>query len=152
MADMALYARDDGLLEPRAQKSVAFVKSNAGKLIIADISANTRTSLQNRFLNGWIYTKQIADKLNNAGLSLGGSPWARNSVHAAMQSCFLVKETFLMFGIEHTIYESTADMSKARFTEYIKQVSDFVYGQWEITVEDPKEGYWLEIYNEVFNR
>jgi len=151
MADMALYARADGLLEPRATKSIEFVKQNAGKLLIADISANIRTSLQNRYLNGWIYTKQICDKLNAAGImNPVGAMWTRNTIHAVMQDSFLLKEEFLHNGRHVKIYESTADMSRARFTNYIKeQITPFVYSLWEIHIEDPKEGYWREILNEI---
>lgn len=154
MADMALYARSDGLLEPRANKSIDFVKENAGRMMIADISANIRTSLQNRYLNGWVYTKQICDKLNEAGImNPVGAMWTRNTIHAVMQDSFLLKEEFIFQGKHTKIYESTADMSRKRFTNYIKeQITPYVYSLWEIHIEDPREGYWLEILNEINSR
>ena len=151
MVDMALYAREDGLLEPRAQKAVDWVKEQSRKsnFIIADISSNPRTALQNRYLNGWIYAKQAVPKLNEAGYLVGNYPWTRNSFHAAMQEVFLIVEEFLLWGKHHKIYESTADMSKQRFSEYIQQVTEFTYGQWGIHIEDPREGYWLEVMKEL---
>lgn len=151
MGDMALYAREDGLLEPRADKSIAFVKENAGRMLIADISANIRTSLQNRYLNGWVYTHQICKKLNDAGITnpVGGI-WTRNVIHGVMQESFLLKEEFIFNGKHTKIFESTADMSRARFADYIKnQIEPLVYSFWEIHIDDPKTGYWLEILNEI---
>lgn len=152
MTDMALYARADGMLEPRAQKAIDFVTANAGKMLIADISENIRTSLQNRYLNGWVYTKQICNKLNDAGITnpVGGM-WTRNIIHGVMQDCFLLKEEFLMDGRHIKIFESTADMSRKRFTEYINnEIKPFVYSMWEIHIEEPPTGYWREVLNEIY--
>ena len=150
MTEMALYPRADGLLEPRAQKAIDFVKSKAGGMIVVDVAIDTRSSLQNRFLNGWIYTKQVCDKLKEAGIAMpGGAPWTRDSFHAAMQDCFLVKSEFLLNGRHHKVYESTASMSKKRFSEYCQQITEFVFDMWEIRVEDPREGYWRELMEEM---
>lgn len=150
MADMALYARDDGMLEPRAEKSVEFVKSNAGNLIIADIASDTRSSLQNRYLNGWVYTKQIVGKLNEAGITLNGLPWTRDTIHSAFQDCFLVKQEFLLNGRHIKVYESTATMSKKRFCEYTKeQITPFCWGMWKIHIHEPLNGYWREVLSEI---
>ena len=150
MSDMALYARSDGLLEPRAEKSVEFVKANAGRMIIADIAADTRSSLQNRYLNGWIYTKQIVAKLNDSGQLLNGMPWTRDTIHSAFQDCFLVKQEYLLKGRHIKVYESTATMSKKRFCEYTKeQITPFCWDMWQIHIEEPLNGYWLEVMKEM---
>lgn len=151
MTDMALYCRSDGLLEPRAEKAIEFVKGNSSRMIIADIAADTRSSLQNRYLNGWIYTKQICRKLEEAGITMpNGAPWTRDTFHAAMQNCFLVKQEFLLDGMHHKVYESTADMSRKRFSEYTnEEVKPFVWNMWEITVDEPNDGYWAEVYKEM---
>lgn len=151
--DMALYCRADGLLEPRAQKAVDWVKSQRpGQVIIAEVLQDVRSSLQNRYLNGWVYTKQIADQLRDSGQTLNGIPWTRDSIHAAMQDCFLVKQEFLLKGRHHKVYESTATMSKKRFTDYIdNQIKPFWLEGFGIHIMSPQEGYWWEIYNEVFN-
>lgn len=152
MADMALYPRADGLLEPRSDKSIAWVKEQArvGRMIVVEAAMDQRSALQNRFLNGWIYTKQICTKLESSGITMpGGMPWTRDTFHAAMQDCFLVKSEFLLNGRHHKVYESTALMSKKRFSEYCEQVSNFVFSAWEIRVEDPREGYWLEVMREL---
>lgn len=150
MADMALHCRADGLLEPRAEKSVEFVKTNAGKMIIADVAADTRSSLQNRYLNGWIYTKQIVAKLNESGQLLNGVPWTRDTIHSAFQDCFLVKQEYLLKGRHIKVYESTATMSKKRFCEYTKeQITPFCWDMWQIHIEEPINGYWLEVMKEM---
>lgn len=150
MADMALYARDDGLLEPRSQKSIDFVKENAGKLIIADIASDTRSSLQNRYLNGWIYAKQIVGHLNESGITLNGAPWTRDTIHSAFQDCFLVKQEYLLNGRHIKVYESTADMSKKRFNEYTKkQITPFCWDMWQIHIHEPPSGYWREVLAEI---
>ncbi len=150
MADMALYARADGLLEPRAEKSLEFVKGNSGRMIIANIAQDTRSSLQNRYLNGWIYTKQLARKLEESGQTVNGIPWTRDTLHAVFQNLFLVKYECLFMGSHQKVYESTADMSKKRFTEYINnQVRPFSSSTWGIEIADPNEGYWLEVKKEM---
>lgn len=151
MGDVALYAREDGLLEPRHPKAKEICIANAGRLLIANIEHNTRTALQNRYLNGWVYTKQICKKLNDAGIMnpIGGM-WTRDVIHSAMQSVFLVKYQYVLFGITHTVYESTADMSRKRFCRYIDaQLRPFVSSTWGIEIADPREGFWLEVYEEI---
>ena len=150
MGDMALYAREDGLLEPRAPKAVEFVKEQAGNMLIADISHNTRTSLQNKFLNGWVYTNQIVNKLKEAGIQFNGIPWTRDSIHAVMQDNFLVKEEFILKGKHIKVYESTASMSRKRFVEYINdEIKPFVRDMWSIEISDPREGFYEELLREI---
>lgn len=151
MTDMALYARADGLFEPRAKKSIDFVKSNAGKMVVVDISHNVRTALQNRYLNGWVYTHQICRKLNEAGiLNPVGAIWTRDVIHALMQEMFLVKFEFLSAGKHIKVFESTADMSRKRLCNYIDdEIKPFASSMWEIEIEDPRDGYWQELYNEI---
>lgn len=151
MAEVSLYARADGLFEPRHPKAIDLCKLHAGKMFIVNIAADPRTSLQNRFLNGWVYTKQICKKLNDAGITNPvGALWTRDVIHAVMKDIFLVQEEFLFNGTHTKVYESTADMSRARFTEYInEQVRPFVSSMWGIEVEDPREGLFMSIYMEI---
>lgn len=151
MPEIALYARNDGLCEPRSAKGVEYMKKNAGAMMILQVTENPRTLLQNRFLNGWIYTRQICEKLNEAGISSPCGPWTRDSLHAAMQDCFLVQYEYLFKGRHIKVYESTSTMSRKRFTEYCKQVSEFVFEQWGITVEDPRQddGIFYEMWSQI---
>lgn len=151
MPEIALYARADGLCEPRSAKGVEYMKKHAGAMMILQVTENPRTALQNRFLNGYIYTKQICEKLKEAGISGPSGPWTRDSIHAAMQDCFLVKEEFLLKGRHHKIYESTATMSRKRFTEYCAEVSEFALEMWGITVEDPRQddGIFYEMWSQI---
>ena len=151
MPEIALYARADGLCEPRSNKGLQFMKDNAGCMMLLQVSSEPRTSLQNRFLNGWIYTRQICGKLKEAGISGPSGPWTRDSIHAAMQDCFLVKEEFLLKGRHHKIYESTASMSRKRFTEYCKEVSEFALEMWGITVDMPNKGddVFYEMWSQI---
>lgn len=149
--DMAFYCRSDGLLEPRSLRAIEWVKSqNPGQMIIADIAADARSGLQNRFLNGWVYTKQLAGKLQESGQTINGMSWTRDSIHAAMQDCFLVKQEFLLNGRHHKVYESTATMSKKRFCEYIdNQIKPFWFDGFGITIDNPRDDYWLNVYEEI---
>ncbi len=151
MADVALYARADGLYEPRHPKAIEICKSNAGRMVIADIAADTRSSLQNRYLNGWVYSKQICNKLNDAGIMTPvNSIWTRDMIHSVMQDQFLVKFEFLQAGRHIKVYESTADMSRKRFCQYIDaQIKPLVGSMWQIEIDDPREGFWLEVYQEI---
>lgn len=151
MGDVALYARADGLFEPRHPKAQELCRSNAGKLFIADISANTRSSLQNRYLNGWVYTNQICEKLNDAGImNPVGAIWTRNVIHGVMQDSFLVLEEFLLNGKHIKIYESTSTMSRKRFCQYKDaQIQPLVSSMWQIEIEEPRDGFYLEVYQEI---
>lgn len=151
MGEVALYARADGLFEPRHPKAVELCKANAGKMFIADISMEPRTALQGRYLNGWIYRRQICAKLNEAGITgPGGVMWTRDLIHEVMQEQFLVIYEFEFMGKIHKRYESTAKMSKKRFSQYINdQVRPFVWSLWEIQVDDPRQGFYWELYREL---
>lgn len=154
MPEIALYARQDGLFEPRHPKAVDIVKQNAGKMFLVQINEDYRTALSNRYLNGWVYTKQICAKLNDAGImNPVGAIWTRDVIHAVMQNIFLVKEEFIHNSQHVKIYESTRDMSRKRFSEYINdQIKPFVSSMWNIEIEDPREGIFLEIYREIMER
>lgn len=151
MPEVALYARADGLCEPRSDKGTQFIKDNAGALMILQVTGDPRTALQNRFLNGWIYTKQICGKLKDAGISGPSGPWTRDSIHAAMQDCFLVKEEFLLKGRHHKVYESTAAMSARRFAEYCREISEFAHEMWGIIIEPPpkNEEFYYEVWSKI---
>lgn len=147
-----LYARHDGLYEPRHPKAIEICKANAGKGVIANINSDFRTSLQNRYLNGWIYTKQICRKLNEAGITNPvGAIWTRNNIHAVMQESFLILEEFLLNGKHIKVYESTADMSRKRLTEYVNdEIKPLCSSMWNIEIDDPREGFYLDLYNEIY--
>lgn len=149
MPEIALYGREDGLFEPRTDKGLEFVKDRAGKMVLAKISANTRSDLQNRYLWGWVYYNQICRKLKDAGITVNGFPWTKDTLHAAFQSCFLIENTFYFADKVNIVFESTSKMSSKRFTEYLKDIKEFVFDTWEITIDDPRDGMWLEIMREI---
>lgn len=151
MVDIALYAREDGVFDVRHPKGKELCIANAGRMFIANISKDARTGLQNRYLNGWIYTKQICGKLNDAGiLNPIGGIWTRDIIHAVMQESFLVKMEFLQKGRHIKVYESTADMSRKRFCRYVDaQIRPLVSSMWQIEIDDPREGLFYEIYQEI---
>ena len=79
-----------------------------------------------------------------------GAIWTRNVIHGVMQDLFLVKEEFLLNGRHVKVYESTADMSRKRFCQYNDaQVRPFVSSMWQIEIEAPREGFWMEVYQEI---
>ena len=43
MPEIALYARADGLCEPRSDKGIQFMKDNAGCMMILQVTDNPRT-------------------------------------------------------------------------------------------------------------
>jgi len=151
MADVAIYARADGLFEPRLQKVQEMCAANAGKLYMASIAGNTRSALQNKYLNGWVYSKQICNKLNDAGImNPVGAIWTRNIIHGVMQDSFLVEEEFLLNGKHIKVYESTADMSRKRFCNYIdEQIRPLIRSMWEIDVDHPRGSSWEAVYEEI---
>ena len=151
MTKMALTANVDGTLKPKAKKALDFVVANAGRMIIAEISADVRTALQNRYLNGWVYTRQICDKLNEAGITMpGGGLWTRDAIHAAMQECFLMTHEYLLKGKHVKVFESTASMSRKRFREYVDdQIAPFVRELWNIEIEEPQDGFYSELLAEI---
>jgi hypothetical protein len=146
---MALYTRTDGLLEPRNTRAWEWVqKQPAGALVLANITADRRNSLQNRYLNGWVY-KWAVQGLSEAGHSIHGQPWTRDRFHAAMQACFLVVDEFELNGQAHHVYESTGDMSRKRFAEYCDQVKAFVYDAWGVVIPEPEDDFYRELLREI---
>lgn len=152
MPEIMLYARADGMYEPRSEKGLEYTKKHAGKLFVLHVTENPRTLLQNRYLNGWIYTRQICGKLNDAGITTpAGSEWTRDVIHAVMQDCFLVEAEFLLKGRHHKIFESTASMSTKRFCEYCEEISNFAHSMWGIVIDEPNRGddVWYEMWANI---
>lgn len=119
--------------------------------------SQTRSSLQNRYLNGWVY-KQITYILEDAGISIkcdDGTeiPYTRDILHDCVFSdVFRVVDEIEVMGVKKNVYEHTSDMNKARFSEYLDQVKKFCHSYWGITVPEPNEGYWMSILDDIKSR
>jgi hypothetical protein len=153
MPQICLYTRADGLLEPRSQRAWNFFqKQQPGTLLIGNFASDRRTTLQNNYLNGWVY-KTAVMQLNDAGHSIHGHPFTRDRLHAIMQEAFLVADEFEFDGVIKKVYESTAEMSRTRFIEYVdEQLKPFLLAQWEIDVPNPKDDFYVELHREIFGR
>jgi hypothetical protein len=112
-----------------------------------------RSVLANAFLWGWVYD-QIATKLGDAGLVIhcdDGTehPYTAEILHEIFKQKFLAIGSIEAKGRSLTLYKSTTKLTKPEFSEFIEDVRGFVYQFWEITVQDPREGYWETILQEL---
>lgn len=150
MAEMAIYTRADGLLEPRSDRALEYVrKHKPGTMILFSAVENQRSAKQNRYLNGWIYF-QLAKALNDGGITLKGMPWTRDTLHAMFQDLFLVKMECWFAGKEFKIYWSTANMSKKRFKKYVdEQIRPFAKDMWDIDIPEPEGGFYAELLRDI---
>lgn len=112
-----------------------------------------RTALQNNYLNGWVY-KQLAILLEEAGTVIpcdDGTeiPYTRDILHDLVFAArFRVKTEFVVKGKVKKLYESTADMGKKRFSEYIEQIHNFAYQYWGVHIPPP-HGIYMEYAKEL---
>lgn len=150
MAEMMVYTRNDGLLEPRSDRATKWVsEQKPGSGIIINIVENQRSVKQNTLLNGWYY-KQTCMELMSAGITLNCAPWTRDALHAAMQRVYLVRYEYELDGEFVQVYESTSSMSKKRFVKYIdEQILPFIREMWNLTINPPVSGYYRELEREL---
>ncbi len=141
-----LIPRSDGLLEPMTERGIEAVKAMDKKPNAADFQTSTRSSLQNQYLNGWVYP-QLVNALNAGGYVQNGKTFTRDRLHAIFQFKFLVKEEIETKGGLVYLFQSTAKMSKKRFCEYIdEQIRPFMINDFQIDIPDPRMGDWAEAY------
>jgi len=152
---IALRARADGLLEPNSDRGVEWVQAQPpGAMITLEAPKDARSDAQNRFLWGWVY-KNAVDLINDAGYMVGGPtggiPWTKDTFHAAMRECFLIESSYICnaVGRELNIYRSTSKLTPKAFSNYIESIKQFCYGTFDISIPDPNEGYWLELFKEL---
>lgn len=152
--EIALYPRTDGLLEPRNDRALEWVKKqDCGLVILATINADTRTTLQQRYQWGWVY-KNACEMLNDAGHTINGFIFTKDRLHAMCQQLFLViGEIPLGDGRVAYEYESTASMSKKRFSEFInEQVKPWLIQDYEIYLPEPEDGFYRELARDLFGK
>lgn len=150
--DIAVYPRTDGLLEPRNNRALDWVKKQDPRLVmVGRFVDNVRTDLQNRYLNGWVY-KQACQMLNDAGHSIKGFLFTRNRLHAMCQIMFLVEEEVPMpDGSVTYIFESTAKMSRKRFCEYVdEELKPWLLNDYGIAIPDPQDDFYRELHRDIY--
>ena len=148
---IAVRMRADGLIEPNSDKGMDWVKSQKpGSLATFEAPGDLRTDTQNRYMWGWVY-KNAAQLLNDAGHSIVGNMWTKDLLHAAMRECFLIKDELWCKEINQyiKIYESTSDLGKKEFSNYMQNIKEFCHTNYDICIPEPEDGYWLEVYKEL---
>jgi hypothetical protein len=148
---IAVRMRLDGLIEPNSDKGLEWVKAQKpGAMATFETPKDLRTDAQRKYQWGWTY-KMAVKLLNDAGYSILGNMWTKDLFHAAMQECFLIKEELWCREINQYIkvYYSTADMGKKAFSAYMQNIKEFCFNNYDISIPDPNEGYWLDVYREL---
>lgn len=152
--EIALYPRADGLLEPRNSRAIEWVKKqDYGLVILASINADTRTVLQQRYQWGWVY-KKACEMLNEAGYTIKGFSYTKDRFHAMCQQLFLITEEIPLGngGVAYT-YESTASMTKKRFSEFInEQVKPWLRQDYGIDLPEPEDDFYRELARDLFGK
>lgn len=112
----------------------------------------TRTQKQNRYLWGWVYSN-IAQQLNDSGQVIQcregrEMEWTKDLLHEAFKMYRKLPPLETLKG-EVEMYESTAKMSKKRFSEFLEDVRKACWGWWEIEIPEPV-GIWCEYHKDIF--
>lgn len=116
-----------------------------------------RTKLQNRYLFGWVY-RQIVDFLDDSGIVIrtmngGDLPYTKEILHEIMREKYLViGEIAAHNGKILKVHQSSANLKKKPFAEFVDNVKKFASQFWACEVADPHQGMWLSIYNDVIGR
>lgn len=137
-----------------ALQAISQVSPNPEKPKIVKISnyEETRTDKQNRYLWGWVYSN-IAKQLNESGQVITTKDgqemeWTKDLLHEAFKLYRKLPPIETMKGVIEQ-HESTASMSKKRFSEFVDQIRRACLGWWNIEIPEPV-GIWLEYYGEIF--
>ncbi|WP_299940898.1 recombination protein NinB [uncultured Microbulbifer sp.] len=113
----------------------------------------TRSTLQNRFLWGWVYS-EISRQLDEAGIVIpcdDGTehPYTKDVLHEVFKQKFLAIGSIEAKGKSIILYGSTAKLTKKKFSEYLENVRRFAFDFWGITVVDPYVGQYKAIWGEL---
>ncbi|MEX2964593.1 recombination protein NinB [Microbulbifer sp. TYP-18] len=148
------------ILRTQAQKTNALARlqalqPDADKPIAVKVGPlkENRTSLQNKFLWGWVY-KEISRQLDEAGIVIpcdDGTehPYTKELLHEIFKQKFLAIGSIEAKGKSITVYRSTTKLTKKEFSEYLEDVRRFVFDFWRITVLDPHQGQYKTIWGEL---
>ena len=111
----------------------------------------TRTQKQNRYLWGWVYSN-IARLLNESGQIIqrkdgAEMEWTDKLLHVAFAMYRELPPIETING-EIVMHESTAEMSKQRFSKYVEDIKRACWGWFNITIPEPV-GIWVDYYNDI---
>ncbi len=140
-----------------------FVKAWFGKFpleVIVRAYIRNRTDLQNRFLHGWIFRKQIMKELNDSGqqIMLPDGEMAEYDVDILKeifkQDCIIEKivEIKRFYGPDGTLQKvdvKPSQFNTADFAKYCDLVMYYAQEWYGVYVEPPTSGHWLAIYEEM---
>lgn len=119
-----------------------------------------RTSLQNRFLHGWIFRKQIMKKLTDSGQFVrmpDGSEVEYDvdvlkeifKADCIIEKVIEIKRFIGPDGAECKIEPHPSGFKAHEFAKYCELVMDYAQLWYGIEVEPPVSGYWLALYKEM---
>ena len=148
---IAVRMRADGLIEPNSDKGLEWVLAQkTGSMATFEAPRDLRSDTQNRYMWGWVY-KQAAQLSHDAGYTVQGHMWTKDLVHAAMRECFLIESELWCDDINQylKIYKSTTNLSPAEFSNYVQNVKEWFYNNYDVSIPDPNKGYWLELFKEL---
>ena len=142
---LILCKRSDGLLEPADNDTIEVLRSVGSSCVFTTEGLKNldRSALQNAYLWGWAYRNLAAD-LHNSGRVItcdDGTeiPFTKDILHDwVFADRFRVSGVAMFRGKEKKLYESTAKMSKARFTEYVEQIKQFSIQYWGVHIPETK--------------
>jgi len=143
MIELLYIVRDQALLD-NAVQAVCKLAPNESQPMAVKIYKwdEKRTELQNNYLNGWVY-RQLAKLLHDAGIVIpcdDGTeiPYTRDILHDwVFSDRFRVKSETIVKGKVKKLYESTAEMGKKRFGEYVDQIHEFAHQYWKVSIPPP---------------
>ena len=114
-----------------------------------------RSDLQNRYLHGWIFRKQLATKLFNAGITAEeGAEFTVPRLKILFKHPFFADQIvepvyFKVNGVEYREEFHPSDLPRDKFAKYCDLICWAAAERWGIEVEPPMSGHWRQIYEEL---
>lgn len=136
------------------------IKNGKSCEVIFGVHEKDRTILANSYLHGWIYRKQLMQKLNDAGLGITDEKsgeyfeWDVDLLKAYFTAPYFQDK---IEGNKHIVVNGKpfrkpfhpSNLNAKKFGLYCDLVKDFACQKWGLVVEEPKGGKYREMYDQL---
>jgi len=159
LKDIFIIRKDDRKILNNCVVTIADHMSRQNIVVTIEELKSQRSELLNRYLHGWIFRKQIAKKLNDAGILLtddNGIEWEWDvemlkSIYKLPQftNKYEERKTIMIGGrmVETEVHPSK--WSTKKFCEYCEDICRDALQRWGIVVEEPRGGIFKTYHDEL---
>jgi len=114
-----------------------------------------RSDLQNRYLHGWIFRKQLMKKLYDGGYRTDdGAEYDMMMLKAMFKHPYFADQIiepvfFTVNGTEFREEFHPSELPRDKFAKYCELICWASAEKWKIEIEPPMSGHWRQIYEEL---